>query len=1417
MIASSCLPVPVGVARRGSRGSRVPSTALGFVLAILAALLFGNTAAAQLTPASATVAQAAVAGFSYGTCNSQQGSSNQWQATLSSSAAGTVQTTNPGATCWGGLFTAAYAPGTYTLSLSSAGTVVGTATITVMPLGIAVTGPTTYDENGYYSQVVTATLSGMGSFNSSDYAMVWSISPLNDMTLSAGSVYNNTSSETILTGVTAGSYVLTATSAREPAVSGSLAITVVAPVVTVTPTSAVAIPGQTLTFNCTDSNVPPPIVPGCDIYSTDPWIPGGGGGAQGPVQVTVPLGHPGGTFQLLFEGAWGGQATATLTVVAVSLTPAAIVVPPGTSRQFFGDVTGSQQALQWSTTVPGATISSQGLLTVPAGTVAGSYTVTAQTVGNPVSPASAAVTVASTVPVTGVVVSPASSVIPSGQQEPFSATVLGQNDEPDPNQAVTWSISGPAAASMGASGLFTGPATPGVYTVTATSQANPALSGSATVTVGEDLLILPASASLAPAASQQFTAQVSGVAGPAVTWSVEEGAAGGAVSTAGLYTAPATPGVYHVVALSSAAGETVQGIATVSVSAAPQISIAVSPSEAAVAAGGTQPFTATVTGAASSAVTWSASAGTIDATGLFTAPAGYGTVTITATSQAYPQVQASATVVVSTGAAGQAFQYDANGNLLSDGMRTYEWDAENRLTAVNIGTHRSEFGYDGLGRRAMIVEINSGTVVSKRHYIWIGDQIVEERDATATSATIPTTIASTPPPVTSATMAAEATMAAMAALAPASPSAGDLATVQPRPDAAPTPAGDNAVFVAQTVPATMVAGGVYSVSIAMSNTGTTTWTAAANYRLGSSNPQNNTTWGLERAYLASTDAIAPGQQKTFTFNVTAPATAGIYNFQWQILEENVAWIGNPTTNLAITVTSGSAANLAQFIAQSVPATMVAGGVYTVSITLQNAGTNVWTTSSNHHLGSQDPEDNTTWRGNRVLMSTGDSIAQGQQKTFTFTVTAPATAGTYNFQWQMVQDGVAWFGDLTPVVAVSVASGADAQLAQFISQTVPTGMSVGVSYSVSITMENAGTATWTAAASYRLGSSNPQNNVTWGLERVYLAASDAIAQGQEKTFTFTITAPAAPGTYNFQWQMVQDGVAWFGTVTPNVPISVVVPVEPVVANFFQGGMQYSGANYYFSYDHLGSIREVTDVNGNVVARYDYDPYGRLTVNLGASFEFAYAGYYYHQPSGLYLTKYRAYDPNVGRWASRDLEPLNLDKPYAYADNDPADLIDPDGLTPRLGTPNTWQWFPGGTPDDGQWRLYGDDGWAKWDEDWGHQDHHPDIPDLTEPHGHRWDDQVPPARVKKPENVPNPRPKPADPSKPVTCPAKRSHAAPAWFGLPMIFHFYWSLTGAQQIASITNSVSNLGQAIQDFQPQGVPPYPILPLSPVWLLVP
>lgn len=63
--------------------------------------------------------------------------------------------------------------------------------------------------------------------------------------------------------------------------------------------------------------------------------------------------------------------------------------------------------------------------------------------------------------------------------------------------------------------------------------------------------IAPPSALLAPGGTQQFTATVSGALSTAVTFSVEE-AGGGAVDAAGLYTAPAATGVFHVVARAQA-------------------------------------------------------------------------------------------------------------------------------------------------------------------------------------------------------------------------------------------------------------------------------------------------------------------------------------------------------------------------------------------------------------------------------------------------------------------------------------------------------------------------------------------------------------------------------------------------------------------------------------------------------------------------------------------------------------------------------------------------------------------------------------------------------------------------------------------------------------------------------------------------
>ncbi|MET0553873.1 MAG: M4 family metallopeptidase [Vicinamibacteria bacterium] len=130
------------------------------------------------------------------------------------------------------------------------------------------------------------------------------------------------------------------------------------------------------------------------------------------------------------------------------------------------------------------------------------------------------------------------------------------------------------------------------------------------------------------------------------------------------------------------------------------------------------------------------------------------------------------------------------------------------------------------------------------------------------------------------------------------------------------------------------------------------------------------------------------------------------------------------------------------------------------------------------------------------------------------------------------------------VAVGSVCAAPANDAAFVAQSVPASMAAGTHYAVSVTMRNTGTTTWTTAASYRLGSQNPQDNSTWSVGRVALPV-DPVPPGAQATFAFTVRAPAAAGTYNFQWRMLRELVEWFGAYTPNVAVSVVpgVPAAP----------------------------------------------------------------------------------------------------------------------------------------------------------------------------------------------------------------------------------------------------------------------------------
>jgi len=103
------------------------------------------------------------------------------------------------------------------------------------------------------------------------------------------------------------------------------------------------------------------------------------------------------------------------------------------------------------------------------------------------------------------------------------------------------------------------------------------------------------------------------------------------------------------------------------------------------------------------------------------------------------------------------------------------------------------------------------------------------------------------------------------------------------------PTVDDALPVADTFPGAVETGQSLDVTLTFKNTGTTTWTAAAGYTLGADNDTDPFT--DPRHPLAPTDAIAPGQQKTFKFTLQVPQVPGVYTVHWRMLREGMARFG----------------------------------------------------------------------------------------------------------------------------------------------------------------------------------------------------------------------------------------------------------------------------------------------------------------------------------------------------------------------------------------------------------------------------------------------------------------------------------------------------------------------------------------------
>lgn len=237
------------------------------------------------------------------------------------------------------------------------------------------------------------------------------------------------------------------------------------------------------------------------------------------------------------------------------------------------------------------------------------------------------------------------NLAPGGTQN-FTATVTGSS-----NTAVNWNVIGGAAnGSITSAGVYTAPTAPGTYTISAQSQADPAVTATATVRVssGANVTISPQNQTLRLGDTLQFSANVTGVADTGVTWIVQGTGSGGTISPSGLYTAPLVAGTYTVSARSNA-DPTRQATTQVTVVPGTEVRLDFPTTELIAIPGSTITFRARVIGNTNRNFTWSVTqpgGGTITSEGVYTAPTTPGTYTIVATSTADPARTASQTVRV---------------------------------------------------------------------------------------------------------------------------------------------------------------------------------------------------------------------------------------------------------------------------------------------------------------------------------------------------------------------------------------------------------------------------------------------------------------------------------------------------------------------------------------------------------------------------------------------------------------------------------------------------------------------------------------------------------------------------------------------------------------------------------------------------
>ncbi len=326
----------------------------------------------------------------------------------------------------------------------------------------------------------------------------------------------------------------------------------------------------------------------------------------------------------------------------------------------------------------------------------------------------------------------------------------------------------------------------------------------------------------------------------------------------------------------------------------------------------------------------------------------------------------------------------------------------------------------------------------------------------------------------------------------------------------------------------------------------------------------------------------------------------------------------------------------QWVSQSNWPTLPAGGEDTVTLAIKNTGTATWynTGSNPLHLAGINPQDRNSgfykageWLStNRPTAMNEAQVGPNEIATFTFTVVGNPGEGHYPEYFAPVVEHLTWMDDFNMYPKgkygiywdITVLGGvvSTEYRAEVVSKSADPVLKPGESTTLSVTVKNTGTATWSDSGSYpiHVGTWSSQDRSSDFYDSSWLASNrpaglneTSVAPMAQGTFDFTIKVPSGKsnGTYTETFNLVAEGKTWFmvpftfdvrvddqgssGDVTvslaSNTPVGTTIPkgatgVEMAIFKFTGDGIIDALTVHRYGVGAAGAFSNVYLYNGDV---------------------------------------------------------------------------------------------------------------------------------------------------------------------------------------------------------------------------------------------